>query len=154
MRCPNCDEPLAEGAVFCKRCGTAARGMLSKPSEKLAELVMVLAIATGVVAVGGLIFAYALVDLLLKRGVDGAAVGGILMVALAGVFCLALLLARQSSHALRAYLRPFVGPEAGPAQLDSRQTAQLLDSPREPAPSVTEHTTRTFDPVYVDRAKK
>src|SRR5918911_678011 len=110
MRCPNCDEMLAEGTVFCKRCGTAARGMLAKPSEKLAELVMVFAITTGVVGLGGLIVTFVFARELLKRGVEASAMGGIISVALVAAFGITWLLARQSSRALAAYLRPFTGP--------------------------------------------
>ena len=154
MRCATCDELLAEGAVFCKRCGAPARALLAKPLYKLAELAMLYACATGVVAVAGLAFAFAVLSSLLKRGVEASSVGGIFTVCVLGVVVLAWLLARQSSRALNAYLRPFTAPAPAPPQLEPRTTAQLLDAPREPAPSVTEHTTRTFDPAYVERAKK
>jgi hypothetical protein len=145
---------LAEGAVFCKRCGTASRGILSKPSDKLAELVAVLAITTGAVGLGGLIVAFVLARELLKRGIEPSALGGTLFITLAAVFGVTWLLARQSSRALNAYLHPFTAPEATPAQLEARRTAELIEAPREPPSSVTDHTTRTFDPVLVERAKK
>ena len=153
VRCQTCDELLAEGAVFCKHCGTAARGLTAKHPEKLAEVVFALTVMTSVVGIGGLIFVYMLAHNFLTKGVETPALIAVLIVALAAAFGLTALLASQLSRALNAYLRPFNGPEAAPAPPDTRPTAQL-EAPREPASSVTEHTTRTFDPVYVEKAKK
>jgi hypothetical protein len=76
---------------------------------------------------------------------------------LMAVVGLASMLARQLSRALGVFLRDGVGEgqaEAAAAatmpELAGRQTAQI-EAPREPAASVTENTTRTFDPVYQER---
>jgi hypothetical protein len=52
-------------------------------------------------------------------------------------------------------LRPGAGAGEGQATADApelagRQTAQI-EAPQEPVASVTDHTTRTFDPVYQER---
>lgn len=158
MHCTSCGTALVEGAVFCKRCGTATaaavvmRAAPSAPSDKLAELTICFAVMTGVVSLGGLLSAAVLVFKLLTRGIHPGPAISLALLCLAATVALAWLLSRQTTRVLDAYLRPYSRTDA-PAEPPARDTAQL-EAPREPATSVTDHTTRTFDPVYVEQSKR
>lgn len=155
MHCTSCGTPLVEGAVFCKRCGTAlmTRGSSSTPSDKLAELSIVFCVTMGVVGLGGLIAVLVLANKLFNRGVESPQVVFLTLAGLCAVFGLTMLLARQASRVLDAYLHPFGRKEAHAPELAPRDTAQL-EAPREPVSSVTDHTTRTFDPIHVENSRR
>ena len=157
MHCVSCGTALVEGAVFCKRCGTAAaamRGASAAPSsEKLAELTICFAVMTGVVGLGGLLSISILVYKLMTRPTDPNTVALLALAGFAATVLLTWLLARQSSRVLDAYLRPYVNKDVPVPELPARDTAQL-EAPREPVPSATEHTTRTFDPIHVEHARR
>lgn len=161
MYCNSCGAALADGVVFCKHCGTAsagaaARAQLPANVNKLSETTIVFAVMTALVGLGGLFFVYLLVHRLLMGGTDPTVLVLLALAALAAVILLAGLLGRQTTRVLDAYLRAS-GARPDPAtpapSLPLRDTAQL-EAPREPAASVTDHTTRTFDSVYAEQGRK
>ena len=75
-----------------------------------------------------------------------AALCFLIMLSLEGVF-------------IRLLFRGRRGKEAGDTVLSKRQTTKELDAAHaralpEPVPSVTEHTTRAFAPIYPERTSK
>lgn len=105
-------------------------------------------IVSGAVALGGLIFVFALVDKLLDKGLKPGAIVVFLMFSLAAVFGISGLLIRQLSRVLGAYLGP---DEKEKRRLRKKTVVPQLEAPREPIDSVTEHTTRAFEPVLRER---
>lgn len=164
MHCTSCGTALVEGAVFCKRCGTAAAAVMLRgtsaaggPPDKLAEVAITLSVAMGAVGLGGLIAVFLFVYKLFLHGVAAGAAAFLALAGLAAVFGLTLLLGRQASRVLDTYLRPYGGQDAQTQQTSPdaapRDTAQL-EAPREPTSSVTDHTTRTFDSVHAENARR
>ena len=156
MFCQSCGTALTKGLTYCNRCGArAAPSALTdvKKTDKLAEVVYVLATFASVVSLGGLAVVYFLVRELLRSGFEQSRIVVVTFFCLLAVVGLAGLLIKQMSRALGVFLHP--GPGQGPEaaetpELTGRQTAQI-EAPREPVSSVTDHTTRTFDPVYEER---
>lgn len=154
MYCSTCGTALATGLSYCNRCGsrtalTTNRLETETPhAEKLADIVHMTSVVTGVVVLGGLIFVYGLVSSLLGRGMNTSAIIVFMIFSMAAVFGISGLLIRQLSRVLDAYLR--TGKVETERQIEERAAPQL-DIPREPVNSVTEHTTRAFEPVLRDR---
>ena len=156
MFCQSCGTALTKGLTYCNRCGARAASPALTPqakSDKLAEVVYALATFASVVSLGGLAIVYFLVRELLRSGFEQSRIVVVTFFCLLAVVGLAYLLIKQMSRALNVFLHPgaLQGPEAAETpELTGRQTAQI-EAPREPVSSVTDHTTRTFDPVYRER---
>lgn len=158
MFCQSCGTALTKGLTYCNRCGArAAPSALTdvQKNDKLAEVVYVLAAFSAGVSLGGLAAVYFLVRELLRAGFEQSRIVVVTFFCLMAVVGLAGLLIKQMSRALNVFLHSGAGagqePEAADApELTGRQTAQI-EAPREPVASVTDHTTRTFDPVYEER---
>jgi hypothetical protein len=61
------------------------------------------------------------------------------------------LLIRQLSRVMNVYLQSHVKEESGQPELGERQRPQIEAAREVVVPSVTEHTTRSFEPVYEER---
>lgn len=147
MYCSKCGSFADSGLKYCKNCGVklgkdeadddSAKVMLDNVLTTLFLVVMFgLGILVGLVAV------------LLGNNIEPKFVVFISIAYLAAVFgiCYALLsqVPKLIDHKLNQKKEP---PEfVPPAQLNRRTTAQLEEQ-REPAISVTEHTTRTLDKI-------
>jgi hypothetical protein len=156
MYCSSCGVAVAQGLSYCNYCGAKLSGEASdnftitttteiKPellvSAMVAVFVLGLGAITGLMAVmkgvldlnGGQILAFTLLSFLT-------------MLALEGVF-LRLLLRRQRG-----------AEESRTTEVLNAQTAKELDAAPErlpmAMPSVTEHTTRAFAPIYDERNSK
>jgi hypothetical protein len=124
-------------------------------NDKLAEVVYVLAAFSAGVSLGGLAIVYFLIRELVVAGFEQRRIVVITFFCLLAVVGLASLLINQMSSALRVFLHSGAGEGQATAEtpeLTGRQTAQI-EAPREPVSSVTDHTTRTFDPVYEERRR-
>jgi hypothetical protein len=124
----------------------------SNPSELPARINgAVGAIATTVVLVtlGGFGMIFGLIMALIKRGITMPE-GGMALIALVLLIILGIdaLLIRLLTRIL--HLGPGVPGIVQPKSL-SEPVMQRLAEPRQPASSVTDHTTRTLPPVYVER---
>lgn len=154
MFCSSCGASLSTSLTYCNRCG--ARTTLStnpleltKPHEdKLVEVVHMTGIVSGAVTIAGFIFVFVIILKLLEHAIKPSAIAVFMIFSLAAVFGVSSLLIRQFSRALSAYLRE--GENEGKRELKKVTTPQL-EAHREPAPSVTEHTTRAFEPVLKER---
>jgi hypothetical protein len=146
---------VAQGLSYCNYCGAKLSGakddnLIKSPEVKPELLVSAMAgvFILGLIAItmlvgvmkvilqleGGLILAFALLCFLI-------------MLSLEGVFLRLLFRGRRGTE------------EAGDNVRFKGQATKELDAARagllpEPVPSVTEHTTRTFDPVYNQRTSK
>jgi hypothetical protein len=155
MYCSSCGVAVTPGLSYCNHCGeelsnAKSDGIIKSPEVRPETLVgaMVFVFVFGLGAITvlmgvmkavlhlevGLILAFALLSFLI-------------MLSLEGVF-IRLLLRRKRGAA-----------EAGDTVLLKGQARRELDAAQtrvlpEPMPSVTEHTTRTFDPIYPERTSK
>src|SRR5215216_1071939 len=154
MYCPSCGVPVAQGLSYCNYCGAKMSGEKGDSVVKSSE-VKPASLIWGMVAV--LVFGFvAIVFLLMSMKMVGLNVGQILaftilsfliMLLVEGVFIWQLLRRRHGAEETgdTALLK-----EQAPKELDAAQARVL----REAMPSVTEHTTRAFDPIYSERKSK
>jgi hypothetical protein len=149
MFCKHCGNKVSEKLKFCNGCGerlfeeTDVDGMPGKMLDNiLTALFLIVMFGLGILV--------GLVAVLLGSDVKPEVVTIISIVYLAAIFGICFSLARQVPKLIDAKLRTTSSSfdfMANP-QLERRTTAQL-DEYREPAMSVTDHTTRTLDKAPV-----
>jgi len=120
------------------------------PHIKLAQVAQFVSVGTSLIGFGGLFLIVVLVRELLRRGVETSAVILITVLSLLIIFGISVLLIRQLSSVLGVYLQSGKVDESQELELSGRRTP-VLEAPREPVPSITEHTTRTLEPSYKER---
>jgi hypothetical protein len=156
MYCSSCGVAVAQGLSYCNYCGaklsgakgeTVAKSPEIKPESLIQGMAAVFVCGLGAIAVligvmkavlnlnAGLIVGFALLSFLI-------------MFLIEGVFMRLLLHSQRGGE-----------ERGGAAALLKGQATRELDAAQarvlpEPAPSVTEHTTRAFEPTYSDRASK
>ena len=151
MYCSSCGVAVAKSLSYCNHCGSKLnRGdSIDNSSEVRPDFLAFLMVATFIL---GLVAITILVGVL-KNVLDlpvahvlafGLLVPFVLMLILEGVF-IRLLLRRR--HERDETHRPALAEGQATNELDAAQ-ARVLPEHRS---SVTEHTTRAFDPVYRDR---
>ena len=159
MYCPTCGTQLTQELAYCPRCGAnlapMERAQRVSPA-RLTGATWALSLATTVVTLGGLGMVFAFVAFALSRGlVLPKGIVALMFFFLSVVVVIASLLIAQLSQVIS--LAKEAADETPPERkrkstpkLDAAAPAQL-DAPREPFASVTEHTTRTFEPVPRER---
>jgi hypothetical protein len=156
MYCSSCGVAVTQGLSYCNYCGEKLSGAKSdriikspevRPETLVGAMVCSFVFGLGAIAVllgmmkavlrleNGLILAFALLSFLI-------------MLSLEGVFIRLLL--RRNRGAEEAGDTVLLKGQAARKELDAAQARVLA----EPIPSVTEHTTRAFDPIYTDRTSK
>ena len=151
MYCSTCGVALAKGLSFCNYCG--ARLPSTETSLEFREVrpqLLVSAMA-GVFVLGlpGITFLIFMLNAALR--LDSGQVMAfawtslLLLVALEAIFVL-LLLRRKPLKDEPRHDHEFRGPQTN--ELEAKRAGVLS----EPAPSVTEHTTRAFDPIPRERS--
>ncbi len=155
MYCPSCGYEITVELNYCKRCGanlTVTAGNLPvavSPPIKLTAPTLVL----GLTLIGAMGVIFAGVTELARLGVHQVALAWIVIFSMATLFgSTALLIRFWSKIAIPQRESRFIPAPPKPAVIDRGVTPQL--PPRDPAPSVTENTTRTFSPIYRESAGK
>jgi vacuolar-type H+-ATPase subunit I/STV1 len=155
MYCSSCGVAVPQGLSYCNYCGAKLSGAksdnVSKSSEVKPEL---LVSAMVVVFVFGLIAITMLIGVM--KSVINLDVGQILAFAL---LCFLIMLSIEGVFVRLLLRRKRGGEEPGDAVLFKGQATKELDAAQgrmlpEPVASVTEHTTRAFDPIYNERTSK
>jgi hypothetical protein len=155
MYCSSCGVAVTPGLTYCNHCGEKLSGaksdcIIKSPEVRPETLVgaMVFAFVFGLVAITMLIGMMKSV-LALSTGpiLAFALLSFLIMLSLEGVFIRLLLRRKRGVE------------EAGDTVLLKGQATRGLDAAQarvlpEPMPSVTEHTTRAFDPIYPERTSK
>ena len=152
MYCSSCGGAVAKGLSYCNHCGaklTAARGDDSGESSDLKPGSLVFAMMA--------VFIFGLIAITMLIGVmktvlafnEGAMLAFTMMsflmlLLLEGVFIRLLFRTTRRNEATRATAAM---KGQGTNELETAQARALP----EPMPSVTEHTTRAFDPIFTDR---
>lgn len=150
MYCSTCGAALAQGLSYCNRCG--ARSVLEadddyRPRPETLVSAIVTVFICGVGAFIGLL------AVMKHFGINDGLTNGftmmifLLMLALEAVFIWQLVSRRRAAEARR---EPAALKEQTTQELEARAARSLPD----PLPSVTEHTTRTFEPAYREREPK
>ncbi len=149
MYCPICGSQSTQGLNFCKRCGTnltAPTGPSADKPEVIVKPLKVAGIFWAIAAFGmGSIFALmgAVIALAALRA-DGEAIAATALFGSAGIFGIVWLLLRYASQYIKM-AQNTVEP-ARPESLDTPPPLQIGSTPRAVS-SVTENTTRNFDPI-------
>jgi hypothetical protein len=147
MYCPRCAHPVNKDLKYCNSCGGRLKRDDDKggPAKMLDEVLDTL-FWTSILGLGILI---GLVAVLLNRSVQADVLGLIVVAYLAALFGICFMLARQVPKLIDAKLKSSASSETSAMpQLRSVNTNQLTER-REPAASVTDHTTRTLDDIPV-----
>jgi len=151
MYCSSCGVAVTKGLSYCNHCGAkvSRSGSVSDSSEPRPEMLvaaMVMTFVFGLVAI-------TILAGVMKNALDlpagqvlafGLILPFFLMLILEGVFIRLLLHRRRETDGTH---RPTLAEGQSTNELDAAQARALPEA----RASVTEHTTRAFDPVYRDR---
>jgi ABC-type nickel/cobalt efflux system permease component RcnA len=148
MYCSSCGGAIVQGLSYCNFCGAKLKvekgESVIKSSEVRPESLvwgMVAVLVFGFVAIVFLLMAMKMVGLNVSQILAFMILSFLIMLLVEGVFIWQLFRRKRGTE------------ETAPAkkqstkELDAAQPRML----REPLPSVTEHTTRAFDPIYSER---
>lgn len=153
MYCSSCGVAVAQGLTYCNQCGNRLNksDKLVKSSEVRPELLVSSMVVTFIFGLGAIALLMGIMKTVLGLRVEPILalilLPFLLMLTLEGVF-------------MRLLLRRNRDPkETSDKVLSSQQTTTELNAAQarllpEGMASVTEHTTRAFDPVYTERKSK
>ena len=150
MYCSACGVAIAQGLSYCKNCGARLnddRG--SKSSEVKPDLLVASMVATFIFGLAAIAVLMGVMKVFL--GMDGGQILGLmlfpflLMLALEGVFIWMLLRRKKAAEEMIA-----LPNQQATNELDAAQMRVLPEG----MASVTEHTTRAFEPLYREPRNK
>jgi hypothetical protein len=155
MFCPSCGTEDTIGLPYCNRCGANLGGMVAQPTEaaviSVTKPTLIIGLTLAVLTLGG--FAG------LIEGAKGLApfvknndpLIALIMMGMITLLTVDIFLIRQLSRLITASLSSTVRPQPKRQGTIAPHSTPQLQRPNtsrlEPAPSVTEHTTRFFEPV-------
>ena len=154
MYCPSCGTELTSELSYCNRCGANLKPILppaALPPAKLVRATWAISVAITLVTLGGFGMVFSVVMELIANGIN-LSPGGMVLI----FFCLLVILAivgllvRQLSRVLSMSQLSGDAPAAQKPNLEEKPVQQISEA-REPVSSVTDHTTRTFEPIYRER---
>ncbi|HET6978990.1 MAG TPA: hypothetical protein VFI24_21840 [Pyrinomonadaceae bacterium] len=152
MYCSSCGAAVARGLSYCNFCGaklTAERSdiALKSPEVKPEALVwgMVAVLVFGFVAIMFLMMAMKMVGLNVGQILAFTILSFLIMLVVEGVFIWQLLGRKRGTD-----IDTVLPKDQGTKELYEARALALS----EPMPSVTEHTTRTFEPIYNEQKLK
>jgi hypothetical protein len=156
MYCASCGSELTSELSYCNRCGANLKPLANHSGQpaKLVGAAWAISMAVVLVTLGGFGMMFGLVMALISSGINLSGGGMVLIVfCLLIILAIAALLVRQLSRVLDvAELSGGATQSKQPHQPTlSEKPVQQIGAPREPVSSVTEHTTRIFEPVHKDR---
>ena len=162
MYCPSCGTEILQEMSYCNRCGASLKAVVSQaedaPVSRVSATGAAWAISAAVafITLGGFALIFAMVMALVTRGIpftDGPT--AMIVFALLVILVVDWLLIRQLPRLLGLF--QFKSEKEQPKKTE-RKKQELSGRPRpqiaapfEPVSSVTDHTTRTFEPVYRER---
>ena len=148
MFCSACGNSVVQGLSYCNHCGAKLPGeKVTKSSEVKAESLvwaMVAVLVFGFVAIVFLMMAMKMVGLNVGQILAFTILSFLLMLLVEGVFIWQLFRRKRGAG------------ETGDTALSKEQATKELEAAQarvlsESMPSVTEHTTRSFEPIYRER---
>jgi hypothetical protein len=153
MYCSTCGVAVTKGLSYCNYCGAQLIGAQAGSSHAEVKPELVVSAMAGVFILG-----LGAIAVLIGVGKEGA--GFDLPVLMAMTIVSFLLLFIIEGVLIGLLLRRKKAPKdvSSPDRLKDHTTNELSEARvrmlREPVPSVTEHTTRAFDPVYTEPKSK
>jgi len=153
MYCQTCGNEIAVELNYCNRCGanlsSTTTTLVPAPPVKL----VVPSIVFGATIIFSLGMIVSVAAQLASIGVAGIAIVGIVAFCTATLFSCIALMVRFWTNMIKLQREPMTTVQQ-PRPVAERQKVQQLPPRLEALPSVTEHTTRTFDRVYRDAADR
>jgi hypothetical protein len=154
MYCSSCGVVVSQGLSYCNYCGAKLNGAkgdsVSKSSEVKPELLvyaMVMVLVFGLVAIVFLMMAMKMVGLNVGQILAFTMVSFLMMLLVEGVFIWQLLRRKRGAEETGD---PALSTEKATEELEGAQARGLPEG----MTSVTEHTTRTLEPIYSERKSK
>jgi len=155
MYCSSCGVAVAQGLSYCNYCGAKLNGVKGETRIKSSEVKPETLVAAMVLV---FVFGLGAITMLMgmMKAVLGLNVGQILAFTLLSFLIMLLI----EGVCIRLLFRRKRGTEeAGDTVLLKGQATKELDAAQarvlpEPVPSVTEHTTRAFEPIYSEQKSK
>lgn len=149
MYCPSCGLELTTELSYCNRCGANLRtsAQAGVPAARLTGAAWAISTAVALITLGGFAMVFGLVMALITRGIR-LNEGGMVLIffTLFTILAIAWMLIKQLSRVLD--IPQLAGAATPPtAQKLGHQPTPQIAAPPEPVSSVTDHTTRTFEPV-------
>ena len=154
MYCPICGSESTQGLNYCKRCGANLTGTM-QPIEAptrasltgfpFALALIGLSIATAIVALGGLGIILAVVEDLARQPTQSDLPKMILALGIPMISAISGLLVWQISRLL-SLPRQTTSMRLHPQRLERASALPLVAAPQAGVASITENTTRNFDP--------
>ena len=147
MYCPACGTEVTRELNYCNRCGASlnpAANMVEQPARLVSMNGPFWAMAVMVVIGLGIIFAG--IGDLANKGIHPAALTWLGIGGLATLFSVVSLFMRQLSH-LSGQPQTERLSKRRKKEKDELRPSQLPPMRMEPVPSVTENTTRAFEPI-------
>ena len=150
MYCPTCGNSVADGLKYCNSCGVRLTREIEDKDGTPGKMLDNILTALFLIVMFALGILVGLVAVLLSNNVKPDAVMLIAVVYLIAVFGICFSLVRQATKLIDYRLKGWNRGEAVSTtpQISTPNTPKL-DEFREPAMSVTDHTTRTLDKVPV-----
>ena len=154
MYCPSCGVAVAQGLSYCNYCGAKLNGEKGDNAAKSSEVRpeslvwgMVAVLVFGFVAIVFLMMAMKMVGLDVEQILALTIVSFLIVLLVEGVFIWQLMRRKRAAE------------ETGDTALSKERAANQLHAAQaralpEPVPSVTEHTTRAFEPIFSERKSK
>lgn len=148
MYCPTCGNEITVELKYCNRCGANLTLTNSNFSVPVAPMKLTMpTLILGMTIVGGLGIIFAGATELAQMHVHPAAITWIVLFSMLTLFGSTALLLRFWLKTL-SLQRPNFNTPQQPKQVATSFVPQQLPPRYEGVPSVTEHTTRTFTPIY------
>jgi hypothetical protein len=148
MYCSSCGTAAMQGLNYCKRCGAKLSGAkdeeIAKPAEPPPEILiigMVISFVAGLGVIMGLMAVMKRIDFPQALITAFSLISFLMMLVIEGVFIWKLSGPRRAAKELRDTGRL---KEQEMKELGAEQTSWIID----PAPSVSEHTTHTLEPIH------
>nr|AIA12115.1 zinc-ribbon domain protein [uncultured bacterium] len=154
MYCSSCGGVVARGVSFCKHCGVKLNGekgesVVAKSPELFPDSLIWAIVSVFVVGLGCIIGLMSVMkkELGFNNGIiiAIALLSFLLLFMIEAVFVWLLWQRKREAKASDSFAR---AKEQTTKELDARSQARTLP---QPVPSVTERTTRSFDPIYTER---
>lgn len=164
MYCPSCGTELTQEMSYCNRCGASLKAVANQADAPVSRVnstgaAWAISIAVAFITLGGFGLIFGLVMAMVSRGVHVTEESMILIItALLVILVVDWLLIRQLPRLLGLFQYKTEKeepkkPELKKLELSGKSKPQIA-APFEPASSVTDHTTRTFEPIYRERDTK
>lgn len=152
MYCPSCGAESTLELNYCSRCGANTAAAAAPVRElvpiNLTKPALAIGAVTALITLGGFsVLILGAIKLAQVFNVQDP-IMAILVLGMATVLVSDIMLIRLLSRIINASLDAKKEPPASLPKPQSREIPKQLNPKLEPVPSVTEHTTRTFSPMF------